>query len=450
MVSKMDNGNLRDHMAFWLFGMSNSFAFIVMLTAAQDIMSDSTRNSVRLDEWNNVTSSATQCEPTINKRECRVEPLGAVLLCNVIPAFVVKSLLPFVMHRIPFGILHIVVCVCQATSFFIVAFTTSVSMSLFGVIFAALSTGLGDICYLALASHYHRDTISSWSSGTGASGLLASVTYAALTEPHLAALSPQVALLIMLIVPIQFFLAYFFLLTPAVTVYSPRLFDPRTWIVPKSDQLKLASTTITAKDFFESQDFVYTPVGKSVVEKTFQRVTAGDRLRITLSLLKYIIPLMTVYYADFVVNQGLTAFLVFDCAHGLSLSAFSQYRWYQVVYSIGSFIARSSTKFFRLPYFMLIIFPLLEMSNMVFCFFNTLYFYVPHISMIFGLIFVEGLVGGLSYANTYYRIHKEVDPSVKEFSLAITTMSDVIGILLAGLTTLPIHSYLCEFYSQLS
>jgi battenin len=79
-------------------------------------------------------------------------------------------------------------------------------MSLFGVVFAAISSGLGDICYLALASHYHRDTITSWSSGTGGSGIFASLAYAALTEPHLANLTPRYALLVMLIVPIQFFL----------------------------------------------------------------------------------------------------------------------------------------------------------------------------------------------------------------------------------------------------
>ncbi|KAI6240473.1 Battenin [Aphelenchoides fujianensis] len=448
MVVGMKSSNLRDHIAFWIFGMSNSFAFIVMLTAAQDIMSDTTRDSVRLDEPNNVTNSATHCEPRIERRECRVEPLGAVLLCNVVPGFLIKLLLPFVLHRIPFGILHILVCISQAASYLIVANTTSVTMSLGGVVFAAISSGLGDICYLALASHYHRDTISSWSSGTGGSGILASLSYAALTEPHLLNLSPQYALLVMLIIPVQFFFTYFFLLTPALTVYSPRLCDPRTWIVPKSDQLKLASTTLTAKDFFDGQEFGYAPVGKPHNEKTYQTVTAGERMRTVLSLLKYILPLMTVYYADYVVNQGLAAFMVFDCAHGMNLSAVSQYRWIQVCYCIGSFIARSSTNFFQIPYFMLVVFPVLEICNAVFCFANSLYFFVPHIWMIFALIFVEGLVGGASYANTYYRIHKEVDPSVKEFSLAITTMSDVIGILAAGLSTLPIHTILCDFYAS--
>lgn len=128
---------------------------------------------------------------------------------------------PFFMHKIPFGVLHILVCVAQALSYLIVAFTSSIQMSLLGVTFAALSSGLGDICYLALASHYdklvflnpkifinffYRGTISSWASGTGGSGILGSLTYSILTEPQLANLGPQTALLVMLTIPVVFFL----------------------------------------------------------------------------------------------------------------------------------------------------------------------------------------------------------------------------------------------------
>jgi battenin len=54
------------------------------------------------------------------------------------------------------SVLHVLVCIAQAMSYLIVAFTSSIEMSLVGVTFAALSSGLGDICYLALASHYDK------------------------------------------------------------------------------------------------------------------------------------------------------------------------------------------------------------------------------------------------------------------------------------------------------
>lgn len=46
-----------------------------------------------------------------------------------------------------------------------------------------------------------RNTISTWSSGTGGAGIIGAFSYAVLTEPHLASLSPEAALLIMLVMP---------------------------------------------------------------------------------------------------------------------------------------------------------------------------------------------------------------------------------------------------------
>ncbi len=48
----------------------------------------------------------------------------------------------------------------------------------------------------------YRNVIITWSLGSGAAGIIGSLLYAALTEPHLANLSPKTTLLIMLTVPV--------------------------------------------------------------------------------------------------------------------------------------------------------------------------------------------------------------------------------------------------------
>lgn len=63
-------------------------------------------------------------------------------------------------------------------------------------------------------------------------GLLGSFSYAFLTEPHMANLTPKVALLIQLFIPVLFAIAYFILLEKPESIYSPSL-SPKTWIVPK-------------------------------------------------------------------------------------------------------------------------------------------------------------------------------------------------------------------------
>jgi hypothetical protein len=56
--------------------------------------------------------------------------------------------------------------------------------------------------------------------------------------------------------------------------------------------------------------------------------------------------------------------MVFDCAHGADLSNASQYRWYQVIYCFGSFLARTSTNLFHIPYLLMVAFPVLEVRGL--------------------------------------------------------------------------------------
>lgn len=144
-------------------------------------------------------------------------------------------------------------------------------------------------------------------------------------------------------------------------------------------------------------------------------------------MLKYVIPLSIVYVAQYFVNQGLAGFMVFDCAHGFGLSKESQYRWYQVLYQLGVFISRSSVNLIRLPLPVLLMLPVLQVANASFFFVDTFWPFVPHIIITFLLILVQGFVGGFSYVNSFYRIHKEVPPALKEFSLSIASISGPVS-----------------------
>ncbi|KAH7662495.1 CLN3 protein, partial [Aphelenchoides avenae] len=87
--------------------------------------------------------------------------------------------------------------------------------------------------------------------------------------------------------------------------------------------------------------------------------------------------------------------------------------------------------------------------NAILFFFDAVLFFVPHITIIFVLILLEGLLGGASYVNTFDKIHKKAKPNVKEYSLAIATLADSAGIIVAGLAAIPLHNYVCqrELYS---
>nr|CAD2170176.1 unnamed protein product [Meloidogyne enterolobii] len=179
-VEKREN-NVRDLIAFWIFGLANNFAYVIMLSAADDIIKS---QHTHKPQHANKTNISNKCIENIGNPRCeKYMSTGAVLLADILPAMVIKYTMPFFMNRIPFGFRHLLVCLLQASSYLVVAFSPNIQISLFGVVLAALGSGLGEICYLALSSHYSKSTIASWSSGTGGAGISGALAYAILTEP---------------------------------------------------------------------------------------------------------------------------------------------------------------------------------------------------------------------------------------------------------------------------
>ncbi|KJH42909.1 CLN3 protein [Dictyocaulus viviparus] len=103
-------------------------------------------------------------------------------------------------------------------------------MSLAGVCIVSLASGIGEISYLALTSHYPPMVVAAWSSGTGGAGLLGSLAYAFLTEKSMANLTPKDAVLLQLFIPIVFGLTYFCVLIVPKDIYPQKL-HPKSSIV---------------------------------------------------------------------------------------------------------------------------------------------------------------------------------------------------------------------------
>uniref|UniRef100_A0A7E4UNW3 Battenin n=1 Tax=Panagrellus redivivus TaxID=6233 RepID=A0A7E4UNW3_PANRE len=142
----------RNLIAFWIFGLCNNYGYVIMLSAAEDIM-DAQENNVKND-------NDTVCLGSVSDAKCSTVSTGAVLLADIIPTFFVKITFPFFMHRIPFGVRHCVVVLAMVGSFFCVAFSESVAMSLAGVALASAGSGLGEITFLAMSTHFHNSMIS--------------------------------------------------------------------------------------------------------------------------------------------------------------------------------------------------------------------------------------------------------------------------------------------------
>lgn len=67
----------------------------------------------------------------------------------------------------------------------------------------------------------------------------------------------------------------------------------------------------------------------------------------------------------------------------------------------------------------------------------------PTIWITFGFVLWEGLLGGACYVNTFYRMSQEVPVSHQVFALGIVPIGDALGIIVAGLLSIPAHNILC-------
>ncbi|TSK28025.1 Battenin [Bagarius yarrelli] len=301
----------------------------------------------------------------------------AVLLADILPTLLIKLTAPFVIHKVPYGY-RILVCVATATtSFLVVSFSSTVGMSILGVIFASVSSGLGELSFLSLTVYFSSDVLSGWGSGTGGAGVAGAVLYSALTQ---AGLSPRVTLLIMLTVPAVMMISYFFLLD----------------FPPSFPQWKSRSGFSSEEDFQEQRRLIVDDDDdendndeKGREDRHTEPLTFSNKLQILKGLLKFIVPLSVVYFAEYFINQGL-------CVNAgvLLISVYYQF-W-------------------------------------------------PNVFFVFGVVLYEGLLGGAAYVNIFYLIRVETGEREREFAMSAASVGDSIGIALSAVPAIPIHNYFCS------
>lgn len=155
------------------------------------------------------------------------------------------------------------------------------------------------------------------------------------------------------------------------------------------------------------------------------------------------LPLLLVYIAEYTINQGVAPTLLFPLDDS-PFSAFREfYPTYNAVYQAGVFISRSSIPFIRIHH--LYAPSLLQVLNLAVLTLQAIIFFIPNVWVIFGLIFWEGLLGGLVYVNTFAEISDNVPIADREFSLSATTVSDSGGICIAALISMVFEKSLCDW-----
>ncbi|PHH71419.1 hypothetical protein CDD82_6530 [Ophiocordyceps australis] len=400
--------------AFWLLGLINNVLFVIILSAAQDLVG--------------------------------TLPKGIVLLADVMPSFAFKLVSPYFIARVPYSLRVAVMIALSVTGMLLLALTPpsdSPAVKMVGVAMASLSSGMGEMSFLGLSHFYGQVSLVGWGSGTGAAGLVGAGLYVVLTEWW--RLSVQQSLLLSACLPALMFVSFFCVLP------KPALQSKDYEALPgDGDELdagvddarrhmnSTASSSLLAQDTGRLEaDSCPSPVIKDSTS------LAQNLRRAQALFVPYMAPLFLVYVAEYTINQGVTPTLLFPVEASPFRELRGFYPFYGFLYQLGVFISRSSTPFLRIH--QLYLPSLLQVINLGVLVLQSLFYFMPSVYMVFVIVFWEGLLGGAVYVNCFAEIMEQVPPDEREFSLSATTVSDSAGTCIAGLVSIVLETRLCDY-----
>ncbi|WVQ81130.1 hypothetical protein IAT38_003252 [Cryptococcus sp. DSM 104549] len=408
--------------AFMIFGLLNNVLYVIILSAALDLVSTTT-------------------------------PKGLVALFNIFPALLTKVVWPLVSNgRIRYARRVAFCTVVSWLGIMIIALSSSLAPRLIGISLASLSSGLGELTFLQLTTTLptrstSKTALGAWSSGTGFAGIAGAGIWWLLrglgVKRGLGLSSPL----------------------PTDTV-PPTIFvsGPSSEYLPRSD----ASPTPPELESDMPR------------KRRSLRLSTAEKLALLRPLVvRYMLPLCAVYVEEYVINSGVAPTLVFPLpTSGLWSMLFKSprdyYPFWSLTYQTFVFLSRSSLSL-GLPPIPLRLLPL--PSIIQFIVLSSLYLqakffifsssaYIPPatppsqgvdgtITIVFLLICLEGLCGGSGYVNTFYHVGREGEEDVqhgeegkaameREFRIGAVGAADSTGILFASLISMPLEIALCN------
>lgn len=307
-------------------------------------------------------------------------------------------------------------------------------MRLLGISLASFSSGLGELTFLQLSTryapkeskglslvgletNYAGDAVGWFASGTGAAGLVGAGAWWAVRG-----LGVQTGMAILSVLPGFMVLAYLVVLPSIEALLGGGAGDSGAGYAPvsTSEDAEEEQTDETAdQEQEEREDTTSTPVTDSGPSDIRVRLSFAEKMTLLRPMLfRYILPLVTVYFAEYTINQGVAPTLIYPLPtrsnHPLLSLIIKKltdyYPLYQLVYQTFVFLSRSSISIFKLPAIPrnLLWLPAVLQTGLLFLLTSeSLYaWFRASIAspLVIVLICIEGLAGGAAYVSVFYSI----------------------------------------------
>jgi len=182
---------------------------------------------------------------------------------------------------------------------------------------------------------------------------------------------------------------------------------------------------------YEESDSINAPITEKGT------LTLIDKLTYQIYLFRFTGPLFLVYFAEYLINQGIFPAVTFP--NELRFST-NEYVYYQFLYQIGVFVSRSSVNVVQIKALWFMAF--WQCGNLALLWTTAYWNYIPSIYIVFILIFYEGLLGGAVFVNGFFRAAEEIPEEYKEFGMSSISVWYSAGILLSGVAGLFVQPWL--------
>ncbi|KAF9463263.1 batten's disease protein Cln3 [Collybia nuda] len=424
-------------LSFFLFGLINNVLYVIILSAALDLVPPST-------------------------------PKGIIAFFNIAPALAAKVGWPYLLKgRIRYVKRLIGCCLLSSFGMIVVAMFDSLFMRLVGIGLASFSSGLGELTFLQLSTTYAPPSIAGHSvgyfaSGTGAAGLVGAFIWW-----EVRSLGVRVGVGLSSIMPFIIPLTYFYLLPHNSAFLSLSPADDEESTSPSGDSSLPYTPLPSAEDQDGEEEGSLPPGPRKGVS-----LSPSDKWRLVKPLLlKYMLPLFCVYLFEYTINQGIAPTLLYPVPSAEEHPILSKiihsirdyYPLWQLVYQTTVFFSRSSISIGLppLPARLLSLPAFVQAAILLSLAFESAVGFFPtesnglSIMLVFFLVSLEGVCGGLAYVNVFFRINQErPDPhsahdiertkQEKEFKIGSIGFADSSGILFASLFAVPTELELCK------
>ncbi|GAV29698.1 hypothetical protein PMKS-003200 [Pichia membranifaciens] len=428
----------RTFISFFIFGLINNVLYVVILTAAHDLVPPTTPKSI-------------------------------VLLADILPAFLLKLCLPLFVNKsvsnndgvdskrqsvglgINYPLRLAMIVVLSSVGIILTSLPVPLFIVLGGVVLASLSSGLGETTFLQLSHYYSNDgsnntlkstnvAIHGWSSGTGGAGLVGAGLVLVFTT--IIKVPIDWVLRFCALMPLFHLWVFFgYLPVPTLNVSS-------SYSVNEDEEGLIDD--IDNCGSHGNSTLVENPTMVDINIETDEILAHSKNGFFAILLPKirqyffiYMLPLSVVYFAEYVINQGVAPTMLFPL-HQTPFTTFrDSYVAYGTIYQVGVFISRSSGSVIRLKNLYLL--GLLQVINLAICILQSIFMFMPSIWIVFIIILYEGLLGGAGYVNTFMSVSEEVQSNEREFALGCVGISDSFGIVMAAGISLWLEPTLCHF-----